>query len=118
MTSLAHEWISHLFLNPEIPNPQDLTLLSVKLTQLWVTLSSAESLSSFFSQICSLRRSLERLQPGSGEVSSLISSSIPPGNMSSIAPGLLGAVSLPSALGTGFLLRLVLGSLQPSLGLD
>lgn len=42
---------THLFLNPEIPDPQDLTLLSVKLTQLWVTLSSAESLSSFFSQI-------------------------------------------------------------------
>lgn len=41
----------HLFLNPEIPNPQDLTLLSVKLAQLWVTLSSAESLCSFFSQI-------------------------------------------------------------------
>lgn len=43
--------LTHLFLRPEIANPQDLTLLSVKLAQLWVTLSSsAESLSSFFSQ--------------------------------------------------------------------
>lgn len=88
--------LTHLFLRPEIANPQDLTLLSVKLAQLWVTLSSsAESLSSFFSQTLSLRKSLEQWQPESGEVSSLISSSIPPGNLS-IAPGLLGAVSLPS----------------------
>lgn len=42
---------THLFLDPEIPNPQDLTLLGVKLAQLWVThSSSAESLSSLFSQ--------------------------------------------------------------------
>lgn len=42
---------THHFLNPEIPNPQDLTLLSLKLAQLWVMLrSSVESLSSFFSQ--------------------------------------------------------------------
>lgn len=92
---------THLFLNPEIPNPQDLTLLRVKLAQLWVTLSSAESVSSFFSQIYSLRSSLEHLQPGSAEVSSLISSSIPPGDLSScsIAAGLCGAVSLPSPWG-------------------
>lgn len=68
-----------------------------------------------------------QLQPGSGKVSSLISSFIPAGNFSScsVAPGLLGhgaqgCVPVLTLLGTALLLRGVLGSLlqPPSLGMD